>query len=115
MTPYENYKVMKEEGIKVSWNTVKRFARENGLIEDNFTGPLSNLHITPPPPSILLDGTVTGNKIEDYLKQGFKNVNEAWKTSQSEGIDLGMGRNAFRDYCKQRHPKLIRKYNKKQQ
>ena len=154
LTPYGNFKVMKKMGMRVSWNTVKRFARENGLMEEFVTGPLSNLNITPPLPSILLDGTVTGNKIdglmeefvtgtfpqsnniietkhpyilaeggkpgnkiEDFLKRGFRNVNEAWKTSQSEEIDLGMGRNAFREYCKQHHPELFDKSkirNKKQ-
>lgn len=118
LTPYENFKVMKEEGMKVSWNSVKRFARENELMEDNFvTGTVQSTYNTPPP-SILLDETVTGNKIEEYFKRGFKNVNEAWKTAQEEGIDLGMGRNAFRGYCKQCHPELFDKRkvrNKKQQ
>lgn len=115
LSPYENYKSMKEMGMKVSWNTVKRFARENGLTEDNFTGTVySNNIIENKTPYILLDGTLSG-KIEEYLKRGFKNFSDAWKTSQAEGIDLGMGRNALRDYCKQHHPELTRKYNKKQQ
>ena len=110
LKPYENFKMMKEEGIKVSWNTVKRFARENGLMEEFVTGTVqSNNIIEKKHPYILLDETLTGNKIEDYLKRGFKNVNEAWKTSQSDGIDLGMGRNAFREYCKQHHPELFDK------
>lgn len=115
LSPYENFKVMKEEGIKVSKKSLYRFARENGLMEDNFTGtfPPSNNIIEKNHPYILSEGGKPG-KIEEHLKRGFKNVNEAWKTAQEEGLDLGMGRNAFREYCKQHHPELIRRYNKKQ-
>ena len=51
VTPYENYKVMKEEGIKVTKESVYRFARENGLSEKVPPFPQSN--ISPSPPSIL--------------------------------------------------------------
>ena len=110
LSPYENFKVMKEEGMKVSKKSLYRFARENGLIEDNFTGtfPPSNNIIEKKPPYILSEGGKPG-KIEEHLKRGFRNVNEAWKTAQEEGVDLGMGRNAFREYCKQNHPELFDK------
>ena len=111
LTPYGNFKVMREMGMKVSKKSLYRFARENGLMEEFVTGPFppSNNIIETKHPYILSEGGNPGNKIKKFLKRGFKNVNEAWKTAQSEGIDLGMGRNAFREYCKQHHPELLDK------